>query len=61
MQHPITYQYSQTISSFIYKVGFGENKYDFSTAVGLYSSLINLVFLFSANWISKKLTDNSIF
>lgn len=61
MQHPVTYRYSQTISSYIYKVGFGENKYDFSTAVGLYSSLINLVFLFSANWISKKLTENSIF
>lgn len=61
MQHPITYERSQTLSTFIYQVGLGQGRYDYSTAVGLLTSLVNLVFLFSANWVSKKLTENSIF
>ena len=61
MQHPITYEHSQTLATFIYQVGLGQSRYDYSTAVGLLTSLVNLVFLFGANWISKKLTENSIF
>lgn len=61
MQHPVTYQYSQTISTYTYNVGMTQNKFDYSTAINLFSNMINLVFLFGANWISKKLTDNSIF
>lgn len=61
MQSISTYEVSQTISSYTYYVGLTKSNYDFSTAITLYSSLINLVFLFGANFISKKLTDNSIF
>jgi len=32
-----------------------------STAVGLFSSLINLTLLLSSNWVCKKLTDQGIF
>jgi len=61
MQHPITFKYSMTLSTFVYQVGLGQSKYDYSTAVSLVTSLVNLAFLFGANWVSKKLTENSIF
>lgn len=61
MQSLSTYEVSQTISTYSFYVGMTKQNYDFSTAITLYSSLINLVFLFGANFISKKLTDNSIF
>ena len=62
LQQPSTYESSQVISTYIYMMGFGSQKdYGLSTAVSLYSSLINLVLLLCANWASKKLTDNGIF
>ena len=62
LQSPATYETSQIISTYIYWLGFGGGTdYGQSAAVGLYSSLINLVLLIVANWSSKKLTENSIF
>jgi len=62
LQQPSTYESSQVISTYIYMMGFGSQKdYGLSTAVSLYSSLINLILLLCANWASKKLTDNGIF
>ena len=61
MQSAVTYEYSQTISTYSYYVGLTKGNYDFSTAIGLYVSLVNLVFLFGANYLSKKLTESSIF
>ena len=60
MQEPVTYETSQTMSTYIYNIGFGGN-YGMSTAMGLINSAINLCFLIAANWLSKKLTENSIF
>ena len=61
LQVPSTYDVSQTISTYVYQVGLERVDYDYSAAVNLYSSLINLVLLVGANWISKKLTETSIF
>jgi len=62
MQTPNTYEVSQTLSTYNYTVAFGgSNQYGLSTAVGLFSSIVNLCFLMAGNWVSKKLTENSIF
>ena len=62
LQQPSTYETSQVISTYVYMMGFGDQKdYGLATAVGLYSSLINLVLLIVGNWGSKKLTDSGIF
>ena len=43
--------------------GVEEAQFSFSTAVGLFSSVINFIFLLGANFISRKLSDgeNSLF
>ena len=62
LQQPSTYETSQVISTYVYMMGFGDQKdYGLATAVGLYSSLINLILLIAGNWGSKKLTDSGIF
>ena len=62
MQSPVTYEVSQTLSTYNYTMAFGgANNYGISAAIGLYASLINLCFLMAGNWVSKKLTENSIF
>lgn len=51
---------SEIISTYVYKTGIDGGQFGFSTAVGLFQNLVNIILLMSVNWISKKLTDISI-
>lgn len=56
-----TYETADVISSYVYRMGLGESRYSFSTAVGLFQSVINLVLLLGANLFSKKISGTSLF
>lgn len=59
---PATYETADIISSFVYRRGLGENmQYSFSTAVGLFQSIVNLTLILTANKLSKKFTDMGLF
>lgn len=47
---------SDVISTFVYTMGIRNARYPFSTAVGLFGSLLNLFFLVSANMLTKRLS-----
>ncbi len=49
------------LDNYILRTGFENGRYSYSTAVNLYKSVINVSLLLSANWISKKATENSLF
>ncbi len=63
LARPITYEVSDNIVYYVYRKGVEEAQFSFSTAVGLFSSVINFIFLLGANFISRKLSDgeNSLF
>lgn len=63
MQNSLNLSYSEIISTYVYKVGLAQGITDFSysTAIGLFNSVINFILLISANTISKKLSGNGIF
>lgn len=56
-----TYETADVISSFVYRKGLLEASYSYSSAVGLFNSLVNTVLLVSANTISRSLNDTSLF
>ena len=56
-----TYQVADVISTFVYRRGILEAAYSYATAVGLFNSLVNIVFLVIANTFSRKFTDSSLF
>ena len=60
LYNPTIYETADIISSFVYRKGLLEFGWSFSSAVGLFNSLINCILLISANWISRKLTDTSL-
>ncbi|MBE7054506.1 MAG: sugar ABC transporter permease [Ruminococcaceae bacterium] len=60
LYNPMTYEKADIISSFVYRKGLQEFNYSFSTAVGLFNSIINFIFLISVNKISKKVSDISL-
>lgn len=57
---PVTYDTADVISSFVYRKGLLEFGWSYSAAVGLFNSVINLILLISANYISRKLSDNGL-
>jgi len=52
---------SEVLSTYVYKVGLGAGQFSFATAVGLFQSVVGLIFLVAANYFAKKTTDQSIF
>lgn len=52
---------SSVIDIYVYQTGIVNNRFSYSTAVGLIKSIIALVLLLIANSVSKKLNDTSLF
>ena len=57
---PLTYETADVISSFVYRKGLQEFNWSYSTAVGLFNSVVNFAFLALANTISRRLGDTSL-
>lgn len=60
IQSPLIYETSDVISTYVYRKGFEEMDYSFSTAVNLFSSVINIIMLTVANMISRKVSETSL-
>lgn len=60
LYNPSTYDTADVISSFVYRKGLLEFGWSYSAAVGLFNSVINLALLITANKISKRVSENSL-
>ena len=60
MQNSVNLSSSEIISTFIYKNGIQKGQFSYSTAVGLFNSVINFILLISANFVSKKTADTGL-
>ncbi|PNV61994.1 sugar ABC transporter permease [Clostridium sp. chh4-2] len=55
-----TYETADIISSYIYRIGLLEQDWSYSTAIGLFNSVINFALLIFANKISKRYSETSL-
>ncbi len=60
LYNPSTYEKSDIISSYVYRIGLIEQNWSYSTAIGLLNSVINLFLLILTNKISKRLSETSL-
>ena len=51
---------AEVISTFVYQKGLVEASYGYATAVGLFNSVVCLVFLTTANALSRKFSETSL-
>lgn len=58
---PSTYSTADIISTYVYRMGIIKQKIGFSTAVGLFNSVISLILVLSVNKLSKVYTETSMF
>ena len=61
MQNAMNMPGSEVISTYTYKIGIQSFQFSYGTAIGLFNTVINFAFLIIANWISKRVSDTSIF
>ncbi len=55
-----TYETADVISSYVYRRGILNNDFSYSTAVGLFQSVVGVLLLICSNTITKKLSENSL-
>jgi putative aldouronate transport system permease protein len=57
LQTDLNLSASEIISTYVYKKGLLDGDYGFSTAVGLFNTVINIILLISMNTIVKKMNE----
>ena len=54
------YDTADVLSTYAYRSGILDNKWGYSTAIGLMNSVVNLILVVATNALSRKLTENSL-
>ena len=57
---PLTYETSDIVSTYVFRMGIESGSINFATAVGLFEGLINLILLTVANFVSRKVANTSL-
>ena len=60
MQNSINTPVSEVISTYVYKIGVLQFSYSYSTAVGLFNSVVNLAMLLIVNAVSDRIGKVSV-
>ena len=60
MQNQLNFSASDVISTYVYRVGILQQDYGYSTAVGLFNSVISLILVLISNVLAKKLAGYSL-
>lgn len=60
LYNPSIYSTADVLSSYVYRKGIQTAQYSFSTAVGLFNSVINCMLLVAFNAVSRKVSETSL-
>jgi putative aldouronate transport system permease protein len=60
MLNPSIYATADVLSTYVYRTGIQSMNYSYATAIDLFSSIINLFFILTANWISRRTSETSL-
>jgi len=60
LQNNLVMKNAEVIATFVYKYGIKGLQFSLTTAVGLFQSIANVIFLFLANWFSRNMGERGI-
>lgn len=60
LQNDVNLQVSEIISTYVYKVGLQGAQFSYSSAIGLFNNIINLIILVIVNQVSSRVSDTSL-
>lgn len=56
LQNPLNTEASRVISTYVYEIGLQGGQFSYSTAIGLFNNMVNIVVIILVNGISKRVT-----
>ncbi|MFK4998833.1 ABC transporter permease [Bacillus sp. N9] len=59
--NPLVRETGEVLDTYIYRVGLVGGQFSYTTAIGIFKSVIGLILIVGANQLSKKTTGNSIY
>ncbi|TVR52999.1 MAG: sugar ABC transporter permease [Spirochaetaceae bacterium] len=59
--NPMVLDVADVISTYVYRVGLLNVDYSYAAAVGLFQSVVNFLFLLTANWLSNRIKGEGLF
>jgi putative aldouronate transport system permease protein len=59
--NPLNMNNGDILDTYIFRIGLLGSQYSLTTAIGLFKSVIGFILIMTTNYISKKLTENSLF
>jgi putative aldouronate transport system permease protein len=60
LQNTYVLDFGEVISTYVYKVGLQSGQFSFATAVGLFQSVIGMIFLLSGEYMARRLGERGI-
>jgi len=60
LYNPSTYERADIISTYVYRTGIMESRFDYATAIGLINSVVACILVIFANKMSNKLTETGL-
>lgn len=60
LQNDLNMEYSDVISTYIYRTGLAGAQFSYTAAIGLFNNVINLILLIAVNMLAKRYSDTSI-
>lgn len=61
MSNSLNRSVSEVFDTYVYTMGITRGAFSYSTAVGLFKSLVGIILIFSANYLAKKFGESGIF
>ncbi len=61
MTNALNRNVADVFDTYVYFVGITQGAYSYSTAVGLFKSLVGIVLIFGTNWLSKRFNQSGLF
>ena len=60
LQGTINFEVSDVIQTYVYRSGIKGGQMSYATAIGLFNSVVNILFLLSSNYLSRRVNETSL-
>ena len=60
LYNPMVYETGDVLGTYLYRIGIGQMKYSFTTAAGLFTSVINTILLIGANFFAHRIGERGM-
>ncbi|MNV99880.1 putative multiple-sugar transport system permease YteP [compost metagenome] len=61
MLNPINREVGEVFDTYVYTAGITQGQFSFSTAVGLFKSLVGFVLVIGSNWLAKRFGEEGVY